>query len=172
MRLFKLTLLIVSVLGISACGDAHYHYDDDAPILRSFNILDSYNTNSEFESGPYAVSPYLSDGVFELFWEVKSAYPYRVELFINDRRSPDFGVLLSSAWCGPGEPCGQYSYQFCRYRANLSMVCELPESLDTNPSQDISTLFNGIPEDLSFVLEVCDEDLIYCEYQSLDVSLE
>lgn len=166
----KLALTILITLSMSACR--FEVVDHDFPEIESFDIVDSYNTNSEFEHGPYAISPYLADGVFEVFWSIDSYHPYRAELFLNDTSTPDFGIKISSDWCGPGEPCGRNSYQFCRYRSNLSMVCELPESYTTYREQDVSTLFNGIPEDLYLVLEVCNEDLLYCEYQSLPVTLE
>ena len=173
----KLLFSILIVLSLSACragagGDKHSSYPHDIPEIISFDIVDSYLTNSDFEPGPYAVSPYIDDGLFELFWHVESFHPYRVELYLNDRSYPDFGVLMSSAWCGFGESCGNESYQYCRYRDNLSMICELPESFSTYADRDISSLFTEIPEDLYFVLEVCDIDLFYCEYQSLAVSLE
>ena len=172
----KTVFLILSALFMSACRGGYVaeirHHDHSIPELVSFNIVDSYETNSEFEFGPYQITPYLDNGIFEVFWEVDSYHPYRVELFVNDSSQPDFGTRLSSAWCGRGEYCGNFSYQFCRYRENLSVVCELPESLETNEVEDISYLFTGIPEDLYLILEVCDEDLFYCEYDSIPVTFE
>lgn len=173
----KSAIILISVICLSACRvevDDGYHHDTP-PAIKYFDIVDSYLTNSAFEYGPYAVSPYVNDGEFEVFWEVDSyGYSdYRVELFLNDRKRVDKGIRLSSAWCGAGESCSQgASYQYCQYNTDLTINCDLPESDRRYGEKDISALFDTIPEDLYLVLEVCDDALFYCEYQTLPVEFE
>lgn len=179
----KFILSIAATIGLSACGSGYdeYHEDhygeshpvySDAPEIVSFNMIDSYEINSEFERDPLRLSPYVDNGLFELFWEIDTRTPHRVEMYLNDRPTTDRGILMSSSWCGAGENCGRNSYQFCRYRGDLTMTCELPESIITYADRNISSLINNLPEQAYFVLEVCDEDLFYCEYSSLRVTLE
>jgi|GEM_PF-1891276 len=183
----KSFLVFASVIFLSACratvSDGHYYgghhnasYHDGPPAIRSFDIVDSYATNSAFEYGPYAISPYINGGEFEVFWEVdRNNYaPYRVELFLNDRRRPYDGITLSSAWCDVGgEVCSSdLSYQYCEYDSDFTIRCDLPESNYSYGRKDVSVLFDSVPEDLYLVLEVCDESLFYCEYQTLATDFE
>lgn len=176
----KRLLIPVALLALNACrtttyvepGGHTYHTHDEPPAIYAFNMIDSYETNSEFEYTPLYVSPYINRGEFELFWNVDSDGPYRVELYINDTPDPDYGIRLSSEWCGPGEYCGNHSYQYCDYQSDLRMRCDLPESSVPYAERDIATLFYAVPERLYLVLEVCDESLVYCEYQSLAAKFE
>lgn len=169
----KLTTLLLLGAIIAACGSDSYPVDDRAPELRSFHVVDSYLTNSEFEpQKALKISPFIDDGEFELFWEVQPNTVYRAELFIHSRPTPDGALSLTTSWCGPGEDCGNFSYQYCNYQSDFRLECAVPER--NRPSRDvnISSLIRSVPEQLYLVLEICDRDQFYCEFQSRSVSFE
>jgi hypothetical protein len=171
-------LLCSFAVVLSACQTdeyyAHEHaHESDIPELEAFNIVDSYRTNSEFEPGiPLRISPYVDNGEFELFWELEKNVRYRAELFINDTPQLENAILVTSTWCGPDQNCGQFSYQYCEYQSNLRLQCAAPERNNTVRDIDISPLFEELPDTLYLSLEVCDQDLLYCEYQSRAVEFE
>lgn len=170
----KMTGLIFLASFLAACGEEESYYVDDAiPELISFNMVDSYRTNSDIEPDvELRVSPYIDDGEFELFWEVNPDIRYRAELFINDRPNLANAISLTTSWCGPGRDCRNFSYQYCEYQSDLRLQCAAPEQNSPVRDVDISPLFDDIPEALYMMLEVCDRDIFYCEYQSLPVVFE
>jgi len=174
MKQLKALGLIFAAIVLGACrAEVTSDHYDDPPELKSFHIIDSYLTNSEFDRNtPLVISPYIDDGEFELFWEVNPRVRYRAELFLNDRPDTRSAISLSSNWCGPGEDCGNFSYQYCQYKPDLRMECARPEQNAPSRDVNISWLFDELPERLFFVLEVCDRSLFYCEYRSREVTFE
>lgn len=150
--------------------DGNHH---EIPYIDQFDIIDSYGVNSEFQPDTaLAASPYVDDGFFELFWSAGTSARHRVELIINDTPTIQGGILLSSAWCGYGEHCTEYSYQHCWYRSDFTIQCEYPESTRLNSRRNISELIHQIPESLYLVLEVCDEDTLICDQRHQRVIFE
>lgn len=178
MHIRLILIATFSIFTLAACHEGGY-YDDQVhvssplPELTSFAIIDSYNTHSDLEPNTQtALSPYIDDGYFELEWDVAPNVSHRVELMINDRPAPEGGITLSSEWCGPFEDCENNSYQYCFYNPDLSIECALPESNTPFIRRDIASMISGLPQAVYFVLEVCDEDLSYCEFRTERVVLE
>ncbi len=178
MMLLNLPLLAV-VLPLSACHEHYYtseyseRLSQHAPVLNAFHVVDSYGNTSEYLSGgPLFISPFEDSGFFELYWDVGAGTNYRVDLRINDVPSLEYSTLVSSAVCGGQRQCGQDSYQFCQYSADLSLECDLPESVATSGRVDIAPLFYDIPEVLYLILEVCDTQSFYCEHQMRELIFE
>lgn len=191
MKIYTVITTALIALGLSACHSDGYEHDDTyyeddyhatshpvshvdaSPELTGFYITDTYERSSEFEPNrALAFSPYVNNGHFEINWEVTSYHEYRVELIINDRPQLDNGVILSSSWCGRGEDCGNYSYQSCYYSSDFTIACERPESHSPAGTHDISPLMDRVPDELYLMLEICDDALFYCEYQTQRITLE
>ncbi len=174
MRSIKTLSLIIFIGVLASCGAENKSLASDTPPeLEAFHIVDSYLTNSEFEPATaLKISPYIDNGEFELFWEVRPDTIYRAELFINTRPNPEHAISITSSWCGPGHNCRNFSYQYCEYKSNLRLQCAAPEQSNIIRDVDISPLFQSIPEELYLTLEVCDRELFYCEYQSRAVTFE
>ena len=169
----QLSLLVFIVL-LNACDeDDHVHTEREyPPALLSFDVVDSYGTNSEFDLDPLYLNPYRFDGEFELFWSVDANGPYRVEFILNTSPEVEGGALLSSAWCGRGYSCDNHSYQYCYYKPTLSIHCERPQSSQLNPRADVAGIVRTLPGAYFIVAEVCDQDLLYCETASRRIVME
>lgn len=174
MSLWK-TVSFVFIIGllVSCSGEDAHYYDDLPPELVSFNVVDSYRTNSEVEPrAELRLSPFLDNGEFELLWEVQPNVRYRAELLINDRPSLQGAISISTSWCGPGQDCGNFSYQYCDYKSDLRLECAAPEAISFAREVDIAPLFGEIPDTLHLILEVCDDELFYCEIRSRAIVFE
>lgn len=171
MKKIAFGLILVLGLAVAGCGggssgvSAHsYNY---TPALRSFHILDSYDTDTYYSSAPLALNPYLYHGLFEVYWTANSLEDYRVRLWVNDRPTLTGSVLVHTERCGAGLWCDQAGSLICAYNSDLTMSC------DTGPDVvDISYLFSSIPDDLYLILGVCDIDSSYCEYADYPVTME
>lgn len=175
-----LVLFITSTLFLSACGGTNSTeviVFTDSPVLRSFNIVDSFGVNTEFDGNiPLEISPFIDDGLFEIFWDVDNIFDgfsedYQVNFLVNDSPQPFRSLLITSNFCGPFERCDSFGSQFCFYEDDLSITCERPNSSDLDVNVDISELFVSIPERLFFILEVCDVDGFSCDVDSWPVLL-
>lgn len=175
-------LLLVVCATLFACGE---HYDDyyhdngdhhagntvDTPILHQFHMIDTYGTNSEFDPVTHlAVSPFINAGQFEIFWDTQSTFDYFVEVRINDAPTTDRSRLISSNLCGPDYYCHDHQYQFCDYSSGFDIFCEASDG--SLQSEYIGDLIETIPQDLYFILQVCDTGFYYCEYETRAVSVE
>lgn len=172
MKKITLGLVIVASLVIVGCGggsssaapDPSYNY---TPALYSFDIVDSYDTNTATSNAPLALNPYNRFGLFEIEWTANSLEDYRVRVSINDRPNLTDSVEIHNERCGLGLWCDQGGSLICEYGANLTLSCDT--SLEP---VDISYLFYTIPEDLYLFLEVCDIGSPYCEYDYYPVTME
>ena len=113
MKKMLLAAIIACIsLAISGCGDdsvaADPHHEDYVPELLLFDIIDSYDTDTaQSNHPPLALSPYLYDGLYEIFWEVNSLEDYTVTLRINDRPTLTNSLVIHSQVCGAGRRCGR-----------------------------------------------------------------
>jgi len=167
-KLIVLSVVISSLL-LAACGGGREpaYEDDYVPELRSFDMIDSYDVDTAISSAPLALSPYEYDGLFEVFWRVNSLENYRVSLKINDRDSLINSINIGSTVCGAGLACDQSGNWVCEYTDDLFMNC------DTSVRDvDIEPLFDVIPQTLYLLLEVCDTNSNYCEFDSYPVTME
>lgn len=174
-RLKALTIVLSAAL-LSACGaegdyNDHDDHREDPPALNQFHIIDTYSTNSEFDTNTdLAISPIINAGEFEVFWQVNSDVDYYVEFRINDRATPDGSRLISSELCGPFSFCHNNQYQFCDYSNSLDISCE--SSSNRQQTTYIGDFLPNIPQDAYFILQVCDSAFFYCEYEARHVSIE
>lgn len=137
------------------------------PELVSFNMLDSYDVDTRIDNHtPLALSPYLYNGMFDIFWRVNSLEDYIVELRINDRPGPQASFLVHSELCGAGLWCDQSGKLTCEYTNNFELACGAEDFLD------VSELFQTVPQELYLVLQICDADSHYCEYDYYPVWME
>ncbi len=179
--------IIVSV-SLAACGGGYYeetYYEDryyseshlyadddhDIPTLYQFHVIDTYETNTEFDTQTeLAISPYVNSGLFEIFWETDSFDDYVVEFLFNTEASTIGASTVSRQYCGPYQSCHHQQYQFCEYTSNLYLACELPNG--DFQSRYIGAELVNIPQDAYFILQVCDSNYFFCEYQARPVSME
>ncbi len=183
------TLLAILSVSLAACGggyyeeevyyedryyeEEHYYADDhhDAPTLYNFHVIDTYETNTEFDTQTnLALSPYVNTGLFELFWDTDSFDDYVVEFLFNTQATPVGARTVSTQWCDPSRNCHDQQYQFCEYTANLYLACEL--SNGDYQSRYIGNALATIPQDAYLILQVCDSNYFFCEYQARSVSME
>lgn len=173
-------ILLLIPLMLAACGggehheDEHYYddsYSQDEPELYQFHVIDTYQTNSEFDHDTYlALSPYVNAGEFEVYWETESDDDYVVELLFNEHPSPVGALTISTQWCGPYDYCHDNQYQFCEYTSNLYLACET--SSGDYQSNYIGDRLQTIPQNAYLILQVCDSNYFYCEYETRSVSME
>lgn len=172
MKIFYQSLLLVALLSLIGCGGSTAVVVEPPPInytpeLRSFDMLDSYDIDTRYDNTTaLALSPYYYGGHFDVYWRANSLEDYIVELRINDRPSPNNSFLIHSEWCGEGLWCDQSGTLMCEYTTDFALACE-GESL-----VDVSPLFPQVPEQLYLILQVCDFDSPYCEYDYYPVWME
>ncbi len=148
-----------------AVDDRHHDY---RPELRIFDVVDSYGEDTAKPNyRPLAINPDVNEGVFDIFWEVNSLEDYRVSLWINDRASLTNSIRIHSEYCGEGRSCDQAGNRICQYYDNFYMSCDggVTEAY-------VSPLIKGWPQKLYLLLEVCDSNSGYCEYDYYPVTLE
>lgn len=175
-------LLALMALALSACGGgSHNTHEDvvyieisenfDEPELYQFHVIDTYETNTEFDENTFlALSPYVNNGEFEVYWDTHSDDEYVVELLFSESPSPVGARTISTEWCGPYEYCDNNQYQFCEYTSNLYLSCE--SSNGDYQSNYIGDLLHTFPQDSYLILQVCDSNYFYCEYETRTVSME
>ncbi|MFL0800683.1 MAG: hypothetical protein K6L80_09570 [Agarilytica sp.] len=189
-KLYTPVLLIALVSLLAACGEGgysvetEYYYDSshdhhesdhqyahDEPELYQFHIIDTYETNTEFDTHTFlALSPYENGGEFEIYWETESRDEYVVEFLFNTQPSPFGARTISQEYCGPYDYCDDNQYQFCEYTSNLYLACE--SSSGDYSERYIGDQLDTIPQDAYMILQVCDTQFFYCEYEARQVSME
>ncbi|QEY19029.1 hypothetical protein D0C16_13295 [Cellvibrio sp. KY-GH-1] len=158
---------------MSGCGGESHavddpHHDDYVPELRVFDLIDSYDTDTAKPNHPaLALSPYLYDGLFDVFWQVNSLEDYTVTLRINDRPSLTNSLKIHSQVCGAGRRCDQGGNWICEYTNDFYMSCD-----GSGVERDIYPLVSKVPQLVYLLLEVCDSNSGYCEYDYYPVTLE
>lgn len=170
-RLSAVALLAVASV-LTACGGSseavHQPPPQYLPELRAFDIIDSYDTDTAMpHHPPLALTPYFYDGLFEIFWEVDSLEDYTVSLRINDRATIANSILINAQVCGAGRRCDQGGNWICEYTNDLYMSCD-----DSPREVDIYPLISQLPQRVYLLLEICDRNSDYCEYDYYPVTLE
>lgn len=174
MKIWYQSLFVVVLLILAGCGGGGtvVHVVDPAPVnytpeLLSFDLYDSYDVDTRVDhQTPLALNPYYYEGLFDVFWRVNSLEDYRVELRINDSPSPAASYLLHAERCGVGLWCDQSGNLLCEYTSHFSLSCE------GEPLVDVSPLFPNLPQELFLILQVCDLNSSYCEYDYYPVWME
>jgi hypothetical protein len=173
--MLKKTLwLMLSVLFVSGCNysvsvsSGHGHSD---PELNQFDIIDTDGTNSEFEPiANLSISPFINDGEFEIFWDIRADEDYTVDFRINTNATLAGSQLIYAEHCSPGSPCHDNQFLYCDYENDFDVVCE-----NANGDVEIGNidrLITQIPQTLYFILDVCDSLSGYCELQAIPVLME
>lgn len=163
----SLSLFMVGCGSDSVAVDDHHH-DNYVPELRVFDLIDSYDTDTAKPNHPpLALSPYLYDGLFDVFWQVNSLEDYTVTLRINDRPSLANSLIIHSQVCGAGRRCDQGGNWMCEYTNDFYMSCD-----GSTFERDIYPIVDKVPQQVYLFLEVCDSNSGYCEYDYYPVTLE
>lgn len=171
-KILSTAMIALCCLAFSGCGGESRavddpHRDDYVPELRVFDLVDSYETDTSKSNRPLALSPYLFDGLFDVFWEVNSLEDYTVTLRINDRPSLTNSLVVHSQVCGAGRRCDQGGNWICEYTNDFYMSCD-----GSSFERDIYPLVSKVPQLVYLLLEVCDSNSGYCEYDYYPVTLE
>ncbi len=172
-KILSTAIIALCSLAMSGCGGESHavddpHHDDYVPELRVFDLIDSYDTDTAKPNHPaLALSPYLYDGLFDVFWQVNSLEDYTVTLRINDRPSLTNSLKIHSQVCGAGRRCDQGGNWICEYTNDFYMSCD-----GSGVERDIYPLVGKVPQLVYLLLEVCDSNSGYCEYDYYPVTLE
>ncbi|WP_347332084.1 hypothetical protein [Marinimicrobium locisalis] len=170
--------LLAAMVALAGCderqvhadhGSDHEHHGDDfVPYLKAYHLIDSYGVDTavDYETA-LTLDPYHDAGIFEIDWQVNSLEDYQVSFRMNDRPSLSGSIPVYTEICGAGLPCDQDAIRICQYYSDLTMACGLDEYIT-----DISPLIEELPQKAYAVLEVCDTDSSYCEYDYYPVWLE
>lgn len=172
MKTLNLLLIASLLVLLSACGGEGRSISPPPqnlePELRAFHFIDSFGVSTEDEFEPLLiVDPYVDDGLFEIFWNVRSAADYRVEYRVNDAPSLSGSVLVYTERCGAGRNCDQSGLRLCQYYPDFFMACGFDEF-----ETDIEHLIFTVPQTLYSILQVCRIDGSYCEYEYHPVRME
>lgn len=172
--LTKLTaaILLSICVGLPGCGGSSVAVDDPhedyVPELRAFDIIDSYDIDTAAPNHPpLAFSPYLYEGLYEIFWDVNSLEDYTVSLRINDRATLADSLVIHSQVCGAGRRCDQSGNWICEYTSDFYMSCD-----GSAHEIDIYPLIDRMPQTVYMFIEICDSNSGYCEYDYYPVTLE
>lgn len=172
-KILSAAMIALCSLAFSGCGGESRavddpHHDDYVPELRVFDLIDSYDTDTAKPNHPpLALSPYLYDGLFDVFWQVNSLEDYTVTLRINNRPSLTNSLVVHSQVCGAGRRCDQGGNWICEYTKDFYMSCD-----GSSFERDIYPLVSKVPQLVYLLLEVCDSNSGYCEYDYYPVTLE
>lgn len=164
-------LLYISVI-LSGCGSDSVavddHHEDYVPELHAFDIIDSYDVDTATPNHPpLAFNPYLYEGLYEIFWDVNSLEDYTVSLSINDRATLAGSLVIHSQVCGAGRRCDQSGNWVCEYTSDFYMSCD-----GSADEVDIYPLIGQVPQKVYMLIEICDTNSGYCEYDYYPVTLE
>ena len=172
-KILSVAMIALFSLAISGCGDDSVaaddpHHDNYVPELQVFDLIDSYDTDTARPGHPsLALSPYLYDGLFEVFWEVNSLEDYTVTLRINDRPTLTNSLVIHSQVCGEGRRCDQDGNWICEFTNDSFMSCD-----GSAFERDIYPLIVKYPQEVYLFMEICDTNSNYCEYDYYPVTLE
>lgn len=165
------------IFGLTGCGDDSvevslgYNYSDNDTELYQFNVIDSYGTDSEFDSiSSLAISPYINGGAFDLYWDIRTDYDYIVDFRINTTPTLAGSQLVFSDYCDSLSSCYDNQYLFCEYQSDFNMICENFKG-DTQAAY-IGDYIDRIPKTLYLILDTCNGEGFNCSYQAIPVLME
>ena len=170
MTYLRLLLVVILVLGVaSGCRKRTEVVDNTPPpgalALYEFGVIDSFGIDSEVSpSTPLVVDFYTDDGLFEVYWSATAGHYYTFYLSLGTSRNIEDSVEVYSEDCGPGKGCGRDGYSICTYTSDFYLSC------DGYVWEDISALFDQVPERLYLFAEVC--DTFRCNYDHRAVIFE
>lgn len=176
-RSLSFSFVIAALLILGGCGAIS---SSDDPELNRFDIIDtsgsdsSTDPESELSIDPdeeNMLSAGNNEGEFTLYWDVNTNDNYTLSIRVND--DDRFGgVELYSDFCDPDGDCHEEQSLNCDYTNDFEIVCE---DFDDNESTvNVLRIINedDLPEDLYFILQVCDPFGFDCEDQSVRVEFQ
>lgn len=191
-RVITLFVIIIAIIFAAGCrGGIHsdvyveddHHHDhepepeDFYPWLLAYGVVDSYGY-STFDNPDFIpeLDPYIDDGYFEVEWEVDAVRDYIVEYRINDVPDVNGSRLIDAELCGVGLSCDEVGYQFCQYTPDFTLACDVSyqayEGVNSSLDPlDISDMVFDLPETLYLVVQICDTESSYCEFDAMPVLL-
>lgn len=172
LKVLSAAIVFAVSIGLSGCGGGSVAVDDPhdnyVPELRAFDIIDSYDIDTATPNHPpLALSPYLYDGLYEIFWDVNSLEDYTVSLRINDRAAIAGSKVIQTQVCGAGRRCDQSGNWVCEYTTDFYMSCD-----GSSNELDIYPLIKQMPQKVYLFIEICDSNSGYCEFDYYPVTLE
>ena len=166
--------LISALLVIGGCGAIS---SSDDPELTRFDIIDTSGSDSATDpESELSIDPDEeniltvgnNEGEFTLYWNVNTDDNYSLSIRVNDDN--DFrGEELYSDFCDPDEDCHEEQNLSCDYTNNLEIICEDFDDNESSINVDRIVNEDDLPEDLFFILQVCDPFGFDCEDQSIRV---
>ncbi|MES2822145.1 MAG: hypothetical protein V4732_00990 [Pseudomonadota bacterium] len=170
-KILGLLIVLISI-SFTACGGGSSREPrvvNYTPDLHRFDMVDSYGIDTaQPGTTPLVLSPYLYNGLFDVFWEVNSLEDYRMNIRLNDSSGIHNSLLIYSEICGVNRACDQDGSVICEYTSDFRLSCN-----NSNHPEDIKPLFpNGAPQNLYLILEVCDMNSSYCAYDYYPVRME
>ena len=171
--------IILSITGaITACGGLT---SSDDPELNGFNIVDTGGSDSAVVSESDLLvdaneelnedDASNNEGEFRLYWDIVTDDDYTIDLYINDEDRIGSALAIYSGVCDNDDNCHEDQELNCDFQNSLEMECE-DFNGDNIESVNIALLTNNFPEDLYFILEVCDPFGFDCEDQSIKVRFD
>lgn len=172
---FKTIFMACVCSGLLALGGCGAISSSDDPELNEFEIIDTSGSDSasapqsEISVDPDENTTNTEEGEFTLYWDVNTDDNYYLYIWVNDKDQISGATELYSNYCDPDDDCHDDQSLQCDFQNDLDIVCE---DFDDNEStiniEDIINA-NDLPEDLYFILEVCDPYGFDCEDQSIRV---
>jgi len=171
------TAVIATAMILGGCGAAS---SSDDPELNDFGIIDTGGSNSSdtaesdllVDADENDPANNTDEGEFTLYWEVDTNDDYTLDVYINDRDSRSGALTLLSDFCDPDDDCHDQPNLECEFQNDLDLICE---DYDGDEREvDISRLVDSddLPEDLFFIVQVCDAFGFDCEDRSLEVRFD
>lgn len=178
-RIFTYAILSAALLIVAGCGATS---SSDDPELNEFEIIDTSGSNSATDpqseilvDADEDTMGTREDGEFTLYWDVDTNDDYLIDIYINDDDRISGGRKIFSDFCDPDDDCHEDRTLECDFQNDLDLVCE---DFDDNETEiNITSLSeiddeDDLPEDLYFILEVCDPFGFDCEDQTLEVRFD
>ena len=173
----KYLFIIVSILILAGCKGSvsvsSDDYSDPDPDLRQFDVIDTYGYNSEFDPlSSLAISPFINDGEFDVFWDIRSNYDYYVDFRINSTPTLSGSQLVFADYCNSDFSChsNQFLYCYCEYQSDFDIICENSEG--DIQAANIDHHINTIPQTLYLILDTCNGYGLDCQYQTIPIVFE
>ncbi|MCP8899081.1 hypothetical protein [Gilvimarinus xylanilyticus] len=147
--------LLFALALLGGCKEGEHHSPPPPPpqALIDYALIDSYGVDSDYDPGvPLVIDPYVEAGVFEVFWEVRYAEPYRFYLSMGETPYIDDSLRVYERRCGPGRACNLDGYALCQYRTDFTLACE------NGPWVDMLPIIYKVPQDVYLFAEICGPD--------------
>ena len=168
------TVLLTIMLITAACGGIT---SSDDPELNGFDLIDTGGSDSRIVAESDLLidadesTATTNEGEFTLVWEVITDDDYTFDLYINDNDRIGGSLSIYSGICDEGDDCHEDQMLECVFQDDLNLACDDFNS-DAIDSVDLGFFTTDYPQDLFFILQVCDPFGFDCEDRSIQVSFD